>query len=523
MTSAKLVRAKYACLFFFCILAWGCSQQRLLKKAAAVPRTGERYEKLPAFEQDAELLIGYIQKAYPLAEVKMSSSLFDSAANAFRAEVRTAATTNEFRFCTQRFLAKLKDGHTFVTGIDYSTPTGRIFPWRLLPIQNEIFISNIGSNYDSSLIGAKIRSINGVSVASIIARVGNYESGENIDWKLQVARGKFAFPGYWKAIGLSHHDTLQIVVEKNETISSVTLASQTPRELKMNSLGSDSFRKKASFSTNIDSASDYAYLQMNTNFDYPSLKNSIDGYLVFPAKWFALRLAKKKLPTDFGHTIESFFTEIDKNKIGNIVLDLRYNTGGEPLLNKQFLYYLASAEKVNDEKRYIWMNEVYQKTFVKKYKKQRGPYASYDADHPDLLYINEKFQGAHFYDDLLANKNFHVNSAIPKFKGNLYVLTGPATFSAGSLLAMLVQENHLGQLIGSCTGNNIPTQSIYNSILLPRSSTLIQVSTGYVLPPSGKSTDRVCPDIATSIRLTDILNRRDTDLDMVLTMINARY
>ena len=134
--------------------------------------------------------------------------------------------------------------------------------------------------------------------------------------------------------------------------------------------------------------------------------------------------------------LEDFFGEVQEKQIPNIIVDLRENNGGWIPVVKDFMKYIDVGE-------YTYCND---------FKVRMGPF---------------------WYAEKEEIKNEKVTRP---FNGEIYVLTGPKTFSAAMDFAMIIKDNGLGTLVGEACGNT-PTSYTYNQkYQLPNSKLKLAVS-----------------------------------------------
>lgn len=117
--------------------------------------------------------------------------------------------------------------------------------------------------------------------------------------------------------------------------------------------------------------------------------------------------------SEYQETLQSFFDDVDKAGVKNIIVDLRNNGGGNSYVANQFLKYV-DVDGYN-----TWSSNV-----------RFGPYLRKNRD------------------SYMANERKE-----PQYSGNIYVLTSLKTYSAAMDFAMLVGDNNLGELIGEPSGN----------------------------------------------------------------------
>ncbi len=116
---------------------------------------------------------------------------------------------------------------------------------------------------------------------------------------------------------------------------------------------------------------------------------------------------------EYREVLEDFFQEVLTEDIQNVVVDLRYNGGGNSLVANEFIEYLDVEE-----------------------------YKSWDSD-------------IRIGDYLLKLHDITYNNKQKKqvFTGDVFVLTNKKTYSAAMDFAMLIADNKLGTIVGEPAGN----------------------------------------------------------------------
>lgn len=139
---------------------------------------------------------------------------------------------------------------------------------------------------------------------------------------------------------------------------------------------------------------------------------------------------------EYRKVLDDFFAEVFAGNIENVVVDLRYNGGGNSGVANEFITYLNVEE-----------------------------YDSWDSGVRLGWYLHKS-------ENVVYN-----NKKKPQvFDGQLYVLTNIKTYSAAMDFAMLIADNDLGILVGEPSGN-LPDS--YGDILrfqMPNSKLMLGVS-----------------------------------------------
>lgn len=139
---------------------------------------------------------------------------------------------------------------------------------------------------------------------------------------------------------------------------------------------------------------------------------------------------------EYRSVLESFFAEVFAGNIENVVVDLRYNGGGNSAVANEFITYL------DVEKYQGWDSGI-----------RFGRY----------LYKNEN----------IVHKNKQKEQV---FDGQVYVLTNIKTYSAAMDFAMLIGDNDLGTIVGEPSGNLPDSYGDILSFQMPNSKLMLCVS-----------------------------------------------
>lgn len=135
--------------------------------------------------------------------------------------------------------------------------------------------------------------------------------------------------------------------------------------------------------------------------------------------------------------VRSMFAEIMQKDIRNVAVDLRGNGGGNSLVGNEFIKYLPVDNYFD------------------------GPY---DWRWGFLNFHSNGRTANEHYKDLM-------------FDGNVYILTDRESFSAAKDFAMLIQDNHLGKIVGTPSANAVNGYGEVAAFYLPNTGLFVQIST----------------------------------------------
>ncbi|HEX6813646.1 MAG TPA: S41 family peptidase [Planctomycetota bacterium] len=174
----------------------------------------------------------------------------------------------------------------------------------------------------------------------------------------------------------------------------------------------------------------------------------------------------------FLDTLAKFFAAVHEQGIRKVAVDLRANAGGNSRVTNEFLRYVAVDEYADFSGDVRWSARVYA---------QRG-----GSGKPRFTRATPQ-----------RRSNEKVSEPDP-FRGELFVLVGPATFSSGNWFATVMQDNELARIVGEPTGNAPSSYGDILSLVLPESGTSYTVShKRWVRPdPSRDPAPALVPDVA---------------------------
>lgn len=135
--------------------------------------------------------------------------------------------------------------------------------------------------------------------------------------------------------------------------------------------------------------------------------------------------------------VRAMFEEVTQKHIQNIAVDLRGNGGGSSLVGNEFIKYLPVDNYFDGPYDWRW---------------------GFLTFHGDGRITNRR------YNDLI-------------FDGNVYILTDRESFSAAKDFAMLIQDNHLGEIIGAPSANAVNGYGEIAVFYLPNTGLFVQIST----------------------------------------------
>ena len=169
------------------------------------------------------------------------------------------------------------------------------------------------------------------------------------------------------------------------------------------------------------------------------------------------------------------------------------------------------------------MNAQYVQASCKKdYKKYNALYKEkYQTNLPNgEVNITEKLFNVPYFENITKeNSPFLLNKTIPKFKGKVYLIIGPQTFSAGQVLATTIADNHLATVVGKPLGNKPTTQTAGSAFKLPNTKKIISMSFAYMERPDKTKNEEnsLFPDVEIYNTYQELLNGNNRVMEYILT------
>lgn len=525
--SLLLIATAYVSIFFTsCSIAQ--LQDLFTKKIDLDYKKPENYDQLSKYQKDAIYTAEMVKQSYPRLNTKVEK--FDSLSQAFIS--KTATINNDFDFSIElrNFLALLEDGHSSHS-INYDGK--EVFNISLFQDNEEWVVANIDRNQDSLIIGSKILSINGKDISDVIEIINRVEAGENKYYRLKRFSKNISKPIYLESAEIiGNNEDLSLEVYKNGKTQTITIERDIIKE-KYNVKRKKPkypFAKKQNngFYDYFDKENDFAYLQMNTCIDYVAVESEIANYTNALIRPIALKVMKKhqKDAMNFGQFLQNYFSKVEEESIQNIIIDLRYNVGGDERLGKQLIWYLTERKDITGFTDYEQNSKFYRESMPEDYEENNNLYIqNHGVKMPEgeINSTKEFYNNPYFYDIENPDSVFELDSTITKFKGKIYVLIGTGTFSAAQILATTMSDNGIGTLVGCPTGNKPTCQTGFASVKLPYTKKIVTLSITYMERPDKSKNDEkaLFPDIEIPNNFMEsYVNNIDQNIEYIIEEIN---
>ena len=451
----------------------------------------EAFQEGNAYQRDFLLFVDMLENTHPLfAETDKKHSDVDSLTRVGYQYLARCENDNMLKQYLQSILSPLNDGHSSVM-MDFH---GKIFPFKYFADSDTAFYL-IGITRDcSNELGHRIISINGKPVGEVVESFRASMSCDNNNYfKANVnnymqLKAAWDFNPYHRTDGM-----LQLEFDDGNTL---LLPSVKQSELDMNWF----YPKKTNvpfeyngmpFSYSILPEKQLCYLRFTTCTD----RNTLRMYEMLGMSVGMTEEQIAQVPV-FGLFLREMFSEMNRQEINTLVIDVRDNGGGNSMMCDQLLSWLKPIEETSQisslirvsklwESQYPNLMETFKETLI-----NRGDSyllgQMYDADLVD----NE-------YDDMMSELFVMNHSHDSLFTGNVIFMQGKDTFSSAGELITTAIDNGIGIVIGS---NGVYAPQGYGDLLnweLPNTHIRGFVSHKIFMRPDATkhNEDAIIPDI----------------------------
>jgi C-terminal processing protease CtpA/Prc len=372
-------------------------------------------------------------------------------------------------------------------------------------------------NYENDEIplGSEIVEINGVPFSKVLDNLYKYYTtdGQNITGKRIGIRTHFS--RYYR-LHYGQQEKFQVTFKRN--------GSNLVEKKVLKNLSYSEYYKNFNnrYSKPFDQIQ-YRDLKENEKYKYQQL-DSLTGVLTIYT--FSMGDEITQEHKTYLSFLDRIFSNIKNENIKNLIVDIRYNGGGEDPNDLVTYEYLTQRNFSENKQAWINFKKIpYLKYIYSKIPRFLRPFGvgkynrTFQKEFP-------KEQKGKFYQDSTSNDH---KIRIPNknaFKGNIYLLISPRVASAGSLFAAMVAGNENTITVGEETmggyyGHNGHTPLAYK---LPKSKietffSVVNLEQDVPKKENQKYNRGIIPDYEVSQTYEDYLNQKDTQINFVLDLI----
>ncbi|SHM95584.1 S41 family peptidase [Flavobacterium chilense] len=391
------------------------------------------------------------------------------------------------------------------------------FPYPLIYINEQIIFDGQSSDIPA---GSRIRSINGVNDKQLMLSFYKYYTadGHNMTGKLSASVNKSFGINYLLEYGLCNEFIIEYNSPKSESIEKKVLSAVTLEQRETNI--------KNRFSAPVTELIDF---KKQPPYSF-SMLNQTTGLLNL--RWFGMAYGSDdpKFET-YVQFLDSVFTGLDKNKVSNLIIDVRNNPGGSDPNFEQPVMYLTDKPFKENVKASIIFDPTFlpfEKYFWGVSTSERMDSVSKKMGKEYLKDVYPVFKNNISIQNQKYNPVYHPKS--PRFKGNLYLLINENVASAASHFASLVKGyvpnvTIVGvETVGGYYRHNGHSPLVYE---LPNSKIKTQFSIVNLVQDAPKKDNQpeghgIMPDYEVWPSLEDFFQHKDTQMEFILKLIKTK-
>lgn len=419
-----------------------------------------------------------LEQAHPGLYDYTPKEKMDSLFTATLQRVSKPMTSEEFRVLVIPIVTAIRDVHTAIYPSAYSNKVV-MYPEVSLGVENGV-LQVIRPCQDKHVnTGTRIIAINGQPAGKVIQFLCSQYYRKDGYNELPVEHELLSdfWHMYFKAYASTAPSPLKLTLENGQTVNFKYLPTGTTK------------------------SNDNAL-----NMDIRMIKPNI-GYLDINS--FDLNQVEED-------SIQRFIQSLEKNKVNNLIIDVRNNTGGD----LEVLYRLVS----------YFIKKPYQRNCYKEVKSNStypvfcftDNYSANDALFGDFHTTTSK-------NDFIKKDSLTVTPSSPHFSGKLYILTDEFSVSAASEFAAIFAEQGIGKIVGRETGTcyyqmNAEKFAYFRlgdtglTLMVP----LVKIVSREVLNPRIPYGHGVIPNVEVPLTLKEFTQPKDAILERTLGIITAQ-
>jgi len=457
--------------------------------------------------QDFNILTTALEEAHTGLYWYTTKQEYAQIKSAIKKQISSKASFTELEFYNliAPLIAITKEDHCDISLSDSTSALlkneGQYFPYLMKYIDNKAYLLNDGIALDNKLNGYELIEVNGVGIESITNKLfqtfasdGNIQSSK-YRWLEDIGFSSL----YAKTISWQPKEfKIKVIEPVTQKIMEYVLK---PCSKKTLTLSFENFQ--SNFKNEI----------------VPVLFEILDSIALLTVNTFDGRIYKES-GLKFKRFIKRSFSSIRKNKIQNLVIDLRANSGGTEGYEDFLFSFLTN--KAYTKYKYVESNNI---------KYSFYEYTDYSTKKEQLAF-EKVMRKEYAYHSESGKYRRHTKIEKPEppqkkpFTGNLFVLAGGVTYSGGAEFCSLVKQNRKAIFVGEEVGGGYygNTSGYSFTLTLPNSKIKIEVPiVRFVLDVEGQEKGTgALPDYEVQPAINDFLNGIDTELNYTIELIKKK-
>ena len=449
-------------------------------------------------EEDINFLFQTLEAVHPNLYAYTPESLITWEREKLDNEITLSLTRIDFFCKIAPLVANLNDAHTCIYPPEeefghYLGEGGLLFPFELTFRGGKAFIAANYSADSGITVGSELCSINGVPITDIEDSLLLYVSGETTRYK--TANLEYYF-----------QDMLWYVYrfEPPFYVEFILGSTSNHHKRKITGVTRQNIGTERGIITKTGKQIPYTYTSL------PGEKIGLIEVYSFFAD-----------PELFHSFLERSLTQIHKDSIKILIVDIRKNGGGNTMIGDELLRRIANKPFAQTSKEKIRVSKQIKEYFQNQQSLWRKRFPLYGSTIETLFKAISSAP-----EDSVLVFNTELEKPVekpPRFDGEFYVLIGPYTFSSAVSFISAVKDYELGTLIGEETGGLATSYGEEYSFRLPNTQLKVGVSYRHFVRPSGVDNGRgVLPDYEIKQSIEDLKKGVDTILDFTKKLIKSK-
>lgn len=468
-------------------------------------------EKIPAsqLQEDYKILKQALEELHPALYKYDSQEQRAKDFKDLKASLSTDQSSMEAYKNITAFTAKIKCGHTYTNFWNQKKVIRDSFikdknkvPFTFRIIDEEIYIYQNLSENPNLKRGDKILRINGHSSEEILSKLiplvktdGSNRGQKIHDLQVFGVDNFEAFDIYFPLM-FEVGDAFEVEVEAYET-----------EEKKLFSLSSLTRKERYNILT------DRYGKQVETFDDYWDFKILDEQTAVLTLGTFVTW----KMELKWKQFLKDAFAQLKKKNIGNLVIDIRGNAGGNSDVQETIINYITDKPSQKGP---------FQQTLrTQLVSEEIRPYLyTWRKGMKFNVKPITKSLGNGFYTFKMGGKiDKKISPSAKAYDGEVYVLAGAYNSSATFFLLNYLKQNKLATLIGQESGGNLQgiTGGQIFFLNLPHSKVEVDIPLIGYYPTEAKPDKGILPDVYVKPSVKDMIDGVDTEMQVALELINS--
>jgi len=400
-----------------------------------------------------------------------------------------------------RFLARLKDGHTYANFWNQSETVQEVLfnnsdklPFTFRLIEGRMLITQDVSEH-GQLAGKEVRAINGVAVSAILDSLMQLVKGDGSNDAARMYSLELTGYEKFEPFDIFMPMGYPPVDGQYSLLVADPLTSGAPQTVQVNTLSrmERAERLEAQFGPQAQRPDDLWKLEL---LDDTTAYLQLGSFVTW------------KMDLDWKNFLKKAFAEMKKQRTRHLILDIRGNGGGTTEVYTTVLEYLLKEP--------IELNAFKDRVVYERVPERLLPYlGTWDESIKDLSSMVVPAEPG-FY----QLKKERIKTLKPRkdaFDGRVSLLVDAANSSATFYLAHYAKAHQLATLYGSPTGGNLrgTTGGMLFFMNLPNSGIEIDLPLIASFPTASQPDQGIEPDVVIKRTVEGLLERRDEVLEVI--------